>query len=413
VFEQESEISQIIEKGLEEILAGKATVEDVIHRHPDQSEELRLELDAALWLISQREKLSPRPGFVQASRRRVVARVRQEQAARGWFPRLSSIFSHSYMRRAAQLAVVFMMILGMLMMGTGVVFASQSAVPGESLYPVKRMYEQVSISITADEVQRASLSVEFSQRRLIEAEVLVARGNFEDLETALEAYEDQVNQSVDLLLQVSEDQEAAREAAAAQMTSDLTTNAERLESLAAQVPASARDLVRHAHRAANHGASVAAAVANKQKKSTPAPTPAYTPSPAWTQLLAPGDPSTQPSQDGPGSGNQNGNNGNNGNNGSQNSNNGNSEKDKPTKEPKNNPQQGKPTPKPTNVNRPEKPTPKPTNINKPPKDNPSNSQGPPENKPTKEDKPPKDNPSNSQGPPENKPPKEDKPPKDN
>lgn len=287
MFEQEKEISQIIEKGLEEILAGSATVEEVARRHPDQSEELRLELDAALWLISRGEKLSPRPGFIRASRGRVVARVRQEQAASGWLSRLSSVFGHILMRRAARSAVALLMILAMLMLGTGVVSASQSAVPGESLYPVKRIYEQVSFSITVDAVQRASLSVEFSEHRLSEAEELVTRGNFEMAKTTLQDYQKEVQQAVTLLQQVNERRGYEREALALYINKSLVESSERLASLVEAMPQSVKEEAKKAHEVTEKGAFVAVQVDDEERQKTATPEPSSTSIATAVQIASP------------------------------------------------------------------------------------------------------------------------------
>ena len=79
----EQEISQIVERGLEAIQSGQATLEQVLAQRPEQAEVIRAELEAALWLVARREEVAPRVGYVAASRRRVVERIQAEASSHG------------------------------------------------------------------------------------------------------------------------------------------------------------------------------------------------------------------------------------------------------------------------------------------------------------------------------------------
>ena len=74
------------ESSLAALLEGTQTLEDVLARLPAENEELRLRLEAALWLHDKRESLDPRPGFVQASKTRLLERIEAEQVASGPLP---------------------------------------------------------------------------------------------------------------------------------------------------------------------------------------------------------------------------------------------------------------------------------------------------------------------------------------
>ena len=57
--------------------------------------------------------------------------------------------------------------------GGGIAFASQSAIPGTTLYGMKLKTEQARMTLTRDEKKRAALHIEFASRRMHEIEQLI------------------------------------------------------------------------------------------------------------------------------------------------------------------------------------------------------------------------------------------------
>jgi hypothetical protein len=73
------------------------------------------------------------------------------------------------------ITVAFMFIFG----GSALtVMASQSALPGDRLYPIKTSLEQTRTSLSRDGADRADLYIEFAGKRLQELEQLIAEGRF-------------------------------------------------------------------------------------------------------------------------------------------------------------------------------------------------------------------------------------------
>jgi hypothetical protein len=61
------------------------------------------------------------------------------------------------------------------------VLASQSAIPGDALYPIKTSLEQTRTSLSRDAASRAELHIEFAGKRLLEIEQLIAEGRFRNI----------------------------------------------------------------------------------------------------------------------------------------------------------------------------------------------------------------------------------------
>ncbi|NPA06061.1 MAG: hypothetical protein GXO54_01480 [Chloroflexi bacterium] len=79
----------------------------------------------------------------------------------------------------ALIAAILAVVIG----GGGAVYAAQDALPGEALYPVKEMVEDAQL-LMADPVEEVQLHMDFAERRLAEAQQLMAQGQ---VDLALEA----------------------------------------------------------------------------------------------------------------------------------------------------------------------------------------------------------------------------------
>lgn len=198
----EQDISRIIAEGLEAILSGTSTMEEVIAAHPEQEALLRTELESARWLVARQGEVSSRPGFVAASRKRVVNRIQEEAANHSAKHGLFGFFV--WPRRIAyQWAAVLVIVVLLLSSTGGLVSASQSAIPGDNLYAIKRITEEIAYTITFNATQRMELSVKYARLRLQEAAALITRKNYEAVIPVLQEFQQQVNQAVALLQQIT------------------------------------------------------------------------------------------------------------------------------------------------------------------------------------------------------------------
>jgi hypothetical protein len=90
-------------------------------------------------------------------------------------------------------------VVGVMLFGgaSATAFASQSALPGDALYPVKMGLEQTQISLANDAYVQAKLHLEFAQRRLEEITELLLQGRSKDVEFASNEFEFYIQQAMD------------------------------------------------------------------------------------------------------------------------------------------------------------------------------------------------------------------------
>jgi hypothetical protein len=103
-------------------------------------------------------------------------------------------------RRKLSVAVGTLAVLGST---TGVAMAAQSALPGESLYPIKRILESAQTSLSADDAARASRIMDLAQDRLGETQALAdsdSDSSRAQIPHSLEDFVAQATQAADALL---------------------------------------------------------------------------------------------------------------------------------------------------------------------------------------------------------------------
>lgn len=410
MFERDDlDLSNIIEESLEEIQSGKSSLEDVLKRHPDLSAIIRPELEVAMWLTESEAEVAPRPSFIRASRKRLVERVRLESAG---LNKKRGIFGLALPSFHWQPVAAFVMAAVLIFGVAGLLNAAHDTIPGQSLYAVKRIHEQVQFGVTFSETARVLLTTEFSEHRLEEIKALLAQGDSAAAADLFDDFQLEVTRTVNLLNSVNANQPEAKLEAAQTVQAELLKQAQQLQAISEDAPEEIAAGLEMAHRVALQGAMIAVEVGDEVIRSTatPFPTtavpsatktvpststavpPTYTAPPQETPVpgVNPGE-STPPGVPQIGT---------------------------PTKEPKptNTPRptnENRPTERPTNENRPterpkEVPTEKPKEVptDKPPNENKPPDKPPNENKPT--DKPPNEN----KPPDTEKPTKEPKPTKD-
>src|SRR5512133_1662498 len=139
--------------------------------HMDQAEAIRPELEAATWLFSREEQVKPRPGFVTASRKRVVDRI-QREASEG--SAKHAFFGFTWPKQLAFRWMAVVMIVVMLLSSTGgLVSASQGTLPDDGLYAIKRLSEEVTYNLTFSSVERVKYSAKLADRRIDELAALI------------------------------------------------------------------------------------------------------------------------------------------------------------------------------------------------------------------------------------------------
>jgi hypothetical protein len=196
------EFDEALEACLELIRDGRETLESVVARYPEYAEELRAQLETISWLFAHEPALEPRPGFVSASRRRLVARIKEEgqQVPPTWKDRLRQSLQ---VQRIAPIAFVAVF-MAFLFIGGTVVTIARNSVPGEPLYSVKRNLEQIALALALDKNDDVSLRFQYVEERLIEIQELIVEGRSEEFAESLHDYEIEVAETIELIESISE-----------------------------------------------------------------------------------------------------------------------------------------------------------------------------------------------------------------
>jgi len=165
---------------LELIREGRETLESVVARYPEYAEELRAQLEAVTWLFAHKTALEPRPGFVAASRRRLVARIKEgpQPAPLTWKDRLLQAFEP---QKVAPIAFVAVLMVFLFLGGT-IVTLARNSLPGDPLYSVKRNLEQIALATSIDKSRDAKHRLQFVEARLTEIKQLIEKGRSEKLQ---------------------------------------------------------------------------------------------------------------------------------------------------------------------------------------------------------------------------------------
>jgi hypothetical protein len=154
---------EILANCIEEIRSGKSTVEDCVKRYPHLGNELRSLLEIAVSL--KPDEVSPSPEFKERAKMHLFGEVQPE-------PMKVSQSVWKWYRTSPYriLAPVSIAVLILVVAGGSTVYASQSSLPGDTLYPVKTTVENLQLAITTSPAVKADLYLKFTQRRIDEVQ---------------------------------------------------------------------------------------------------------------------------------------------------------------------------------------------------------------------------------------------------
>ncbi len=188
------------EELLEQIAQGQPLPTDELE------DETRPMAQAANWLAQRRAALDPRPGYVRASRQRLVARLQARGGKRPWLHRHWGDIAW-WQHPLAHLALVMLLVASAFLSASRLAVASRAWLPGDLLYPLKPMAEQAALLASLTKEGDAQLHIEFAHRRLIEAQSLVFENRYEQLPAAVADFDRHVSQAVILVNQMAGDQQ--------------------------------------------------------------------------------------------------------------------------------------------------------------------------------------------------------------
>jgi hypothetical protein len=173
----EIEFERALESCLQE-LSRTGDVEGVLDRHPQFSDRLRPLLTVAQTTHRYYADVPPAPGGLVAGRERllVVAAERRQsglgvglaQAEKRTTGDSRNVFAFS----TKLLAVLMIISLGTAALGGGIVWAASDSLPGDLLYPVKLLTEDLRLALSSGPAAQVDLTMQFLQERVRETGAL-------------------------------------------------------------------------------------------------------------------------------------------------------------------------------------------------------------------------------------------------
>lgn len=161
--------NDILNECLEHMLAGDETLEQGLQRYPEYASELEPLLRTAITL---KKAVDIKPSADARARVRyqlqsVMAKPKIERRVRAAVPRW---------------AVAVCAVLLVFVLSGSTVLAADGSMPGNPLYAVKLMTENVRISLAGSEEDKAELYAAFAGRRVAELEYMVEKGKLANAE---------------------------------------------------------------------------------------------------------------------------------------------------------------------------------------------------------------------------------------
>ena len=189
----------ILQEILDAAFLDEASLDEIFVRYPEEFEALRPQVEAALWLHYQAEKLSPRPDFVQTSRKHLVQRISRQPAVSTetfWQWMVRSLSSPVWRALAGTVALL---LIGVVFLGV----SSVRAMPEEPLYQAKLAIEDVNLALAYQPVRRTHLQMAYADRRLGEVAHLLEIDKEDMVEEVLHRYEFHVADAVRIVERTS------------------------------------------------------------------------------------------------------------------------------------------------------------------------------------------------------------------
>lgn len=159
-----------------EALQDGTDLEACLALYPDLAEDLQPLLEAAQQ--AQATPSLPTAAAMSRSRARFLARAEALRARRSG--RLSAFLPLFQQALRPALAAALMAIVGVFL-GTRLMSAAAAALPGDTLYPLKRAQETVRISLARDPIEKRQVEEEANRRRAEEVQALLDAGEVREV----------------------------------------------------------------------------------------------------------------------------------------------------------------------------------------------------------------------------------------
>ena len=118
--------------------------------------------------------------------------------------------------------------------------ASEEALPGDTLYPVKTVAENLQLTFATNDASRAELQLNFVRRRLDELTRLSEQARYSEMPSASQAYQAQLQQAIAIIERLAATDPSLAVTLADKANTEIARHIEVLTALLAKVPDSAK-----------------------------------------------------------------------------------------------------------------------------------------------------------------------------
>lgn len=220
---------EILIQCIDDIKAGRATLSMCLERYSDMRDELEPLLNIAL-SIKEKPDIKPSEAFIIRARANLMEYIHASQSPKKVaIPSSKPGISYSWFTGWARaVAITVAVVLIVATVGTGTAYASQSSLPGDTLYSVKLGTEQLQRAFTYDTASEVELEIKFAGIRLDELEKLAGMSadqaaskkiiQAERIEQAIAGYENNLNLAITKSKQMGENSALLEKVALAMLT---------------------------------------------------------------------------------------------------------------------------------------------------------------------------------------------------
>jgi hypothetical protein len=243
----------ILVQCIEDIKAGRSSIEDCLDRYPSLREQLEPLLRIALE-IRETPDVKPSPSFKVKARVWLMDQIhgRQTVTKWPWFRYSSQTKPIQLRRRFSMVGVILAIVLTLSAIGGGTAYAAQYSLPGDALYPVKLGTEELRMMLPGNDVAKAQRALSFAERRVGEMEALAEKGHPQYMGLAVEGYDDAMNMTSARIERAS-DRGLATGNITARVTEATTRHLSVLDTVYDMVPPEAKEAIAHARNVSETG----------------------------------------------------------------------------------------------------------------------------------------------------------------
>jgi hypothetical protein len=245
----------ILVQCIEDIKAGRRSIEDCLDKYPSVRGQLEPLLKIALAIPEPRD-VKPSSAFKLKARVWLMDQIHGRQAVKkgSWLRHEGQTKPVLYIKRfsTSMAGVILVVVLAVSALGVGTTYASQSSLPGDTLYPLKLAAEQAGMMLSPGDAARAERALSFANKRMREMEALARKGRSQDLELAVEQYTYALNMTLRMIEQAA-DRGLATENTTALVAEATARHLLALDEVWDMVPEEAKAAVAHARNVSETG----------------------------------------------------------------------------------------------------------------------------------------------------------------